>query len=74
MVKFEKRRQRDDETIDKFLGDLELLRRRSNPDERISERSLAFASKFMVGLRRDELKTFLATHTHLISRPSTHTR
>ena len=36
MVKFEKRRQRDDESIDKFLDDLELLRRRSNPDERIS--------------------------------------
>ena len=32
MVKFEKRRQRDDESIDKFLDDLELLRRRSNPD------------------------------------------
>ena len=44
MVKFEKRRQRDDETIDKFLNDLELLRRRSNPDERLSERNLAIAS------------------------------
>ena len=47
MVKFEKRRRRDDESIDKFLDDLELLRRRSNPDERISERNLAIASKFM---------------------------
>ena len=37
MVKFEKRRQRDDDSIDKFLDDLELLRRRSNPDERISD-------------------------------------
>ena len=46
MVRFEKRRQRDDESIDKFLDDLELLRRRSNPDERISERSFAIASKF----------------------------
>ena len=36
MVKFEKRRQRDDESIDKFLDDLKLLRRRSNPDEGIS--------------------------------------
>ena len=34
MAKLEKRRQRDDETIEKFLDDLELLRRRSNPDER----------------------------------------
>ena len=62
MVKFEKRRQRDDESIDKFLDDLELLRRRSNPDERISERNLAIASNFMDGVKNDELKTMLATH------------
>ena len=62
MVKFEKRRQRDDESIDNFLDDLELLRRRSNPDERISERNLAIASKFMDGIRSEELKTMLATH------------
>ena len=62
LVKFEKRRQRDDEPIDKFLDDLELLRRRSNPDERISERNLAIASKFMDGVRSEELKTMLATH------------
>ena len=62
MVKFEKRRQRDDESIDKFLDDLELLRRRSNPDEKISERNLAIASKFMDGVRSEELKTMLATH------------
>ena len=62
MVKFEKRRQRDDESIDKFLDDLELLRRRSNPDERRSERNLAIASKFMEGVRSEELKTMLATH------------
>ena len=62
MVKFEKRRQRDDESIDKFLDDLELLRRRSNPDERISERNMAIASKFMDGVKSEELKTMLATH------------
>ena len=62
MVKFEKRRQRDDESIDKFLDDLELLRRRSNPDERISERNLAIALKFMDGVKSEELKTMLATH------------
>ena len=62
MVKFEKRRQRDDESIDKFLDDLELLRRRSNPDERISERNLAIASKFMDGVKSEEFKTMLATH------------
>ena len=62
MVKFEKRHQRDDESIDKFLDDLELLRRRSNPDERISERNLAIASKFMDGVRSEELKTMLARY------------
>ena len=62
MVKFEKRRERDDESIDKFLDDLELLRRRSNPDESKSERNLAIASKFMDGVRSEELKTMLATH------------
>ena len=62
MVKFEKRLQRDDESIDKFLDDLELLRRRRNPDEKISERNLAITSKFMDGVKTDELKTMLATH------------
>ena len=32
-MRFEKRRQREDETIDKFLDDVEMLRRRSQPDE-----------------------------------------
>ena len=59
LVKCEKRRQRDDESIDKFSDDLELLRRRSNNDERISERNLAIASKFMNGVKSDELKTML---------------
>ena len=62
MVKFEKWRQRDDESIEKFLDDLELLRSRSNPDERISERNLDMASKFVDGVKSDELKTILATH------------
>ena len=37
MVKFEKRHQRYDESIDKILDDLEFLRRRNSPDEIISE-------------------------------------
>ena len=36
-----------------------MLRRRSNPDERISERNLAIASKLMDGVRSEELKTML---------------
>ena len=62
MMKFEKMRQRDDESIDKFSDDLELLIRTSNPDERISERNLAIASKIMDGVKSDELKTMLARH------------
>ena len=62
MVNFEKRRERDAESIDKFLDDLELPRRRSNADERIPGRNLAIASKFVDGVRSDELKTMLATH------------
>ena len=57
MVKFEKRRQKDDESIDKFLNDLELLRKRINPDERITERNLAITSKFMNGIKGDEMST-----------------
>ena len=33
MMRFEKRRQGDDESIDRFLDDLESLRRRSDPEE-----------------------------------------
>ena len=51
-----------DEFIDKFLDDLNFLRRRSNPDERISENNLATASKFMDGVRKYELKPMLITH------------
>ena len=53
MMRFEKRRQREDETIDKFLDDLEMLRRRMK---------LAVASKFIDGVKNDELRTMLATH------------
>ena len=62
MMRFEKRRQRNDESIDRFLHEFELLRKRNYPDERISERNLAIASKFMDGVKSDELKTMLATH------------
>ena len=61
MVKFEKRHQRHVESIDKFLDDLELLRKRSNLDEKNPERNLAIASKPMDGVKSDKLKTMLAT-------------
>ena len=62
MMRFEKRRQREDETIDKFLDDLEMLRRRSQPDESNRRMNLAVASKFIDGVKNDELRTTLATH------------
>ena len=45
MMRFEQRRQREDETINKFLDDLEMLRRDSQPDESNSKMNLAAASK-----------------------------
>ena len=62
MMRFEKRRQREDETIDKFLDDLEMLRRRSQPDGSNRRMNLAVASKFTDGVKNDELQTMLATH------------
>ena len=59
MMRFEKRRQREDETIDKFLDDLEMLRRRSQPDESNRRMNLAVASKFIDGVKNDELRTML---------------
>ena len=61
-MRFEKRRQREDETIDKFLDDLEMLRRRRQPDESNRRMNLAVASKFIDGVKNDELRTMLATH------------
>ena len=56
MMRFEKWRQREDETIDKFLGDWEMLRRLSQPDESNSRMNLAEASKFIDGVG-DKLHT-----------------
>ena len=62
MMRFEKRRQRKDETIDKFLDDLEMFRRRSQPDESNRRMNLAVASKFIDVGKNDELRTMLTTH------------
>ena len=62
MIRFEKRRQREDETIDKFLDNLEMLRRRSQPGESNRGMNLAVDSKFIDGVKKDELRTRLATH------------
>ena len=62
MMRFEKRRQREDETIEMFLDNLEMLRRRSQPDESNRRMNLAVALKFIDGVKNDELRTMLATH------------
>ena len=61
-MRFEKRRQREDETIEKFLDDLEMLRRRSQPDHSNRRMNLAVASKIINGVKYDEIRTMLATH------------
>ena len=67
MMRFEKPRQREDETIDKFLDDLEMLRRRSQSDESNSRMNPVVASKFIDGVKNDELRTTLATHYTTLS-------
>ena len=63
MMRFEKRRQRDDESIDRFLDDLESLRRRSDPEESTNRRNFSIASKFIDGVKSDvSLRTMLATN------------
>ena len=61
-MRFDKRRKREDETIDIFLEDLEMLRSRNQPDESNNRVNLAVATKFIDGLKNDELRTMLATH------------
>ena len=61
MMRFDKRRQQEDETIDKILDDLEMLRRRSQPDELNRRMILAVASKFIDDMKNDELRALLAT-------------
>ena len=53
MMRFEKRRQKDDESIDRFLDDLESLRRRSDPKESTNRRIFSITSKFIDGVKRD---------------------
>ena len=65
MMRFERRRQREDESIDRFLDDLESLRRRSDPEEATNRRNFNTASKFIDGVKSDNLRTMLATYSTL---------
>ena len=62
MMRFEKRRQRDEESIDRFLDDLKSLRRRSDPEESTNRRNFSIAPKFIDGVKSDDLRTMLATY------------
>ena len=62
MKRFEKGRQRDDESIDRFLDDLESLRRRSDPEDSTNRRNFSIASKFIYGVKSDNLRTILASY------------
>ena len=62
MMLFEKRRQCEDETIEKFLDELEMLRRSGQPDDSNSRMKWAVPSKFIDDMKNDELRTILATH------------
>ena len=61
-MRFEKRRQRDDESIERFLDGLESLRRRSDPEELTNRRNFSIASMFIDGVRSEDLRTMLATY------------
>ena len=67
VMRFEKLGQPEDETIDSFMDDLEMLKRRSQPDELISMMNLAVASNFIDGEKNEELRTTLATRYTPIS-------
>ena len=49
MMRFEKRRQRDDESVDRFLDDLESLRRRSDPEESTNRRNFSVQKVYRRG-------------------------
>ena len=53
-MRFEKWRQPEDETIDNFLDNMEMLRRRSQPDESSRRMNLAVASKFIDGVKNGD--------------------
>ena len=65
MMRFEKRRKRDDESIDRFLDNLESLRRRSDLEESTTRRNFTVASTFIDGLKSNDLRTMFAAYCTL---------
>ena len=62
MIRLEKRRHSNDESIDRFLDDFESLRRRSDPEESTNRRNFSIASMFIDGVKSDDLRTMLRTY------------
>ena len=62
MMRFDKRRQRDDESTDRFLDDLESLKQSSDSEESTNRRNFTIASNFIDGVKSDDLRTMLATY------------
>ena len=62
MMTFEKRKQREVESIDRFLDDHKSLRRRSEPEESTKRRNVSIASKLIDKVRSDDLRKMLATY------------
>ena len=51
MMKFKKLRQRDEESIDQFLDDIESLRRRSDLEDSANRRNFSNASNYLMGYK-----------------------
>ena len=60
VMRFEKRRQRDEESIDRFLDDLESLR--SDSEESTNRRNFSLASKLVDEVKSDDLRAMLETY------------
>ena len=65
MMRFEKKSQRDNEPIDRFMDDLESLRRRSDPEESVNRINFSIASKCIDGMKSDHMRTMLASYCTL---------
>ena len=61
MMRFEKKRPRNDASIDQFLDNLESFRRRSDPEKSTNGTNFSLASKFLDGVKSDDIRTKLAT-------------
>ena len=62
MMRFVKKRQRDDESINRFLAVLESYPRKNDPEESTDRINFSIATKFIDGLKSDDLRTSLATY------------